>query len=293
MLLSAMIEKYMLYLQYEKNASPKTIENYSLWLGRLIQHVGDQQLSDLNQMELLDRRMSLNQRNLSTKTINYHITAVRAFLKFCHKMDLECLAPEKLELAKVPPREIDHLTHDEVMRLLDAPFQHTGHTLGQLRDVAILWTLYGSGLRVSELTNLRRDQLPRDGSQQLSLVGKGGKMRSIFLTHDAQRAIELYLDQRGDDNPYIFVSHSNRKTHHTWLTRNSVERLVKRYAWLAGITTRVTPHVLRHSFATRLIKQGADIRAVQTLLGHSSITTTQIYTHVDDQHLQKVHDLLE
>lgn len=200
-----MIEKYMLYLQYEKNVSPKTIENYSLWLGRLVTHTGDKQLAELNQMELLDRRMTLTQRKLSTKTINYHITAVRAFLKFCHKMDLECLAPEKLELAKVPPREIDHLTHDEVMKLLDAPLEHARTLIQQARDRAILWTLYGSGLRVSELTNLRREQLPRDGGQQLSLVGKGGKMRSVFLMRDAQLAIDAYLEMRHDSNPYVFV----------------------------------------------------------------------------------------
>ncbi|USN56318.1 MAG: site-specific integrase [Candidatus Peribacteria bacterium] len=172
MLLSDLIEKYILYLEYEKNASPNTIENYSLWLGRLIEHTGDKDIASINQMELLDWRMSLKQRDLSTKTINYHITAVRAFLKRCHKMDIDCLVPEKLELAKVPPREIDHLTHEEVMRLLDAPLEFTEDLPTQARDRAILRTLYGSGLRVSELTGLRIDQLPRDGGQQLSLIGK-------------------------------------------------------------------------------------------------------------------------
>ncbi len=170
-------------------------------------------------------------------------------------MDIDCLVPEKLELAKIPPREIDHLTHEEVMKLLDAPFQFTEDILTQARDRAILRTLYGSGLRVSELTSLRIDQLPRDGGQQLSLIGKGSKMRSVFLTPEAQLAINTYIDMRTDRNPFVFISHSNRGMGKTGLTRNSVERLVKRYASFVGISTRVTPHVLRHSFATRLIKQ--------------------------------------
>lgn len=210
MLLGDLIEKYILYLEYEKNASSNTIANYSLWLGRLIDYIGDKPIDTIDQMELLDWRMSLKQRDLSTKTINYHITAVRAFLKRCHKMDINCLAPEKLELAKVPPREIDHLTHEEVMKLLDAPLQFTDILHTQARDRAILQTLYGSGLRVSELINLRIDQLPRDGGQQLSLVGKGSKMRSVFLTQEAHHIIKTYLDLRNDTNPYIFVSHSNR-----------------------------------------------------------------------------------
>ncbi len=162
MLLSELIEKYMLYLEYEKNASTHTIQNYRLRLTRLLDHTGDKPIAEVSQMELLDRRMSLKQRDLSTKTINYHITAVRAFLKRCHKMDIDCLVPEKLELAKVPPREIDHLTHDEVLLLLDAPLSFTDDILTQARDRAILRTLYGSGLRVSELTSLRIDQLPRE-----------------------------------------------------------------------------------------------------------------------------------
>jgi site-specific recombinase XerD len=206
-------------------------------------------------------------------------------------MDLECIAPEKLELAKVPPREVSHLSAQEVTALLHAPTDHCDDMRQCSRDTAILQTLYGSGLRVSELIALRIDQLPSQGNQ-LSLVGKGRKVRSVFLTDQARAAIQAHINQRADTNPYIFTSQSNRSAPDRPLTRNSVERLVKRYAMLAGITSTVTPHTLRHSFATALIKKGADIRSVQVLLGHASITTTQIYTHVDDRHLQSVHDLL-
>jgi site-specific recombinase XerD len=197
-----------MYLEHEKNMSPKTLENYSLWLGRMLASVGDIEIQQLNQMMLLDRRMSLKQRGLSMKTINYHVTAVRAFLKFCHKMDIDCLGPEKLELAKIPPREVAHLTEEEVKTLIDAPLTHEHHHLKQLRDRAILQTLYGSGLRVTELTALRRNQIPTEG-QQMSIIGKGQKMRSVFLTREAAKAISDYLLARSDMNPAVFVSVSN------------------------------------------------------------------------------------
>lgn len=278
-------------MEYEKNMSPKTLENYSLWLNRLVEQVGDIEVHLLNRMQLLDWRMKLHKQGLSKQTINYHIIAVRAFLKFCHKMDVDCMAPDKLELAKTPGKKVSFLTQDEVDRILAAPDLYEKNELKQWRDKAILWTLYGSWLRVSELINVRIDQIPTD-SDQFSLVGKGNKVRSVFLVKEAHQVIIDYLRHRNDDNPYLFISLSNNKLWSAGLTRNAVEDLVRQYAVLAGIDKKVTPHVLRHSFATSLLKKGADIRAVQALLGHSSITTTQIYTHVDDQHLRKVHDLL-
>ncbi len=291
MYLTDLIDKYLVYMEYEKNMSPKTLENYSLWLNRLVEQVGDIEVHLLNRMQLLDWRMKLHKQGLSKQTINYHIIAVRAFLKFCHKMDVDCMAPDKLELAKTPGKKVSFLTQDEVDRILAAPDLYEKNELKQWRDKAILWTLYGSWLRVSELINVRIDQIPTD-SDQFSLVGKGNKVRSVFLVKEAHQVIIDYLRHRNDDNPYLFISLSNNKLWSAGLTRNAVEDLVRQYAVLAGIDKKVTPHVLRHSFATSLLKKGADIRAVQALLGHSSITTTQIYTHVDDQHLRKVHDLL-
>lgn len=291
MYLTDLIDKYLVYMEYEKNMSPKTLENYSLRLNRLVEQVGDIEVHLLNRMQLLDWRMKLHKQGLSKQTINYHIIAVRAFLKFCHKMDVDCMAPDKLELAKTPGKKVSFLTHDEVDRILVAPDLYEKNELKQWRDKAILRTLYGSGLRVTELINVTVQQIPTD-SDQFSLVGKGNKVRSVFLVKEAHQVIIDYLSHRHDDNPYLFISLSNNKMGNAWLTRNAVEDLVRHYAALVGIDKKVTPHVLRHSFATSLLKKWADIRAVQALLGHSSITTTQIYTHVDDQHLRKVHDLL-
>jgi site-specific recombinase XerD len=171
------------------------------------------------------------------------------------------------------------------------PSKHNKDSLMLARDEAILWFLYGTGLRVTELISLERSDI-RSDSKQFSIVGKGSKLRSVFMSQQARDKLIAYLKLRDDDSDYLFISLSNN-SYGQRLTRNSIEDIVKRYKTLAGITKKVTPHTLRHSFATTLIKKGADIRAVQTLLGHASITTTQIYTHVDDKHLAKVHDLLD
>jgi len=292
MSLSSLIDKYAFYLQYEKNASPKTLENYMLWLNRLVNFVGDMPIGDLKAMHVLDYRMYLHQLELSKKTINYHIVAIRAFLKFCLKNDIDCLNPNKLELAKVSPREINYLDDDEIDKILEAPILKYGkNTLKVARDEAILRFLYGTGLRVSELINLKLEQIKAD-SKQFSVIGKGSKMRSVFMTTKARTKLEAYLKLRDDDSEYLFINLSHNGFWNL-LSRNAVEELVRNYAVYVGIDKKVTPHTLRHSFATSLLKKWADIRAMQILLGHASITTTQIYTHVDDKHLQKVHDLLE
>lgn len=170
--LSALIEKYIFYLQHERNVSIKTIENYSLWLNRMAAFVGEEMNVDqVKPLDLLDWRVSLEQKGLSKKTINYHIVAVRSFLKFLHKHDIECMHPEKLELAKVAPREVSFLTQDEISRLLDAPIHYTKHPLKQKRDLAILYCLYSTGLRVSELVALQQSDLQQD-SNQIRIVGK-------------------------------------------------------------------------------------------------------------------------
>lgn len=295
--LSNLFDKFVYYLKFEKNASPKTIENYSLRLNRLIQFVWDIKISELNRMQLLDYRMALTQEWLNIKTINYHIVAIRSLLKFLLRNDIDCISPDKLELAKTPPREVSYLTEDEIDQILQAPQDFSIHNqtktnkLTITRDEAILHLLYGTWLRVSELIWLKKKDILID-TKQFSVVGKWSKLRSIFTTQIAREKLQNYLKQRSDDSEYIFVSISHNKL---WkhLSRNSIEEIVRKYAQFAWIDKKVTPHTLRHSFATTLIRKWADIRTVQTLLWHSSITTTQLYTHVDDKHLQKAHDLLE
>ncbi|MFA7298670.1 MAG: site-specific tyrosine recombinase/integron integrase [Candidatus Absconditabacterales bacterium] len=290
-IISSLLEKYMYYLQYEKNLSPKTIENYSLRLNRFLEFCGDIEINKVNRMQLLDYRMALHKNKLSVKTINYHIVAIRAFLKFVLKNDIDCMSPDKLELAKTSPREVNYLDEKDIGKILAAPLEFTRDELKQARDFAILQFLYGTGLRVTELIMLQKKDIKLD-SNQFSVVGKGSKLRSVFATKHAISALKKYLELRKDTSTYLFISLS-RNGFGTHLSRNSIEEIVRKYAALAGISKKVSPHTLRHSFATALIKKGADIRAVQTLLGHASITTTQIYTHVDDKHLQKVHNLLD
>jgi site-specific recombinase XerD len=291
-ILSSLIDKYTYYLTYEKNVSKKTLENYTLRLNRLVDFLGDININKLNRMQVLDFRMELNRLGLNTKTINYHVVAIRAFLKFLLKNDIDCMSPDKLELAKTPPREVHYLDEKDIEKILNAPGEKPSKNIEkQTRDIAILHMLYGTGLRVTELIKLKKSDIKVD-SNQFSVVGKGSKLRSIFATKIAREKLQNYLKQRKDNSPYLFTTVSvNGLGDH--LSRNSIEEIVRSYAKYAGITKKVTPHTLRHSFATSLIRKWADIRSVQTLLGHASITTTQIYTHVDDKHLKHVHDLLE
>lgn len=296
--LESLLEKFLYYLEYEKNTSQKTLENYSFWLNRFLDYVWDIDVTSIKPMDILDYRMNLNKMWLSKKTINYHIVAIRSFFRFCLKNDIDCMSPDKLELSKIPNREINYLLEDEVKKIMEAPIKseklgvkNEGNGLSTKRDIAILWMLYGTGLRVSELINIKRSAINSD-SKQFSVVWKGSKIRSIFMTKNAREALVDYLKARTDDSDYLFISLS-WNSFGSNLSRNSVEDIVRKYKDLAWIKKKVTPHTLRHSFATSLIKKWADIRAVQTLLGHASITTTQIYTHVDDKYLRKVHDLLD
>lgn len=289
--IESLVEKFLYYLEYEKNNSPKTLENYSLWLNRFINYIWDIDVTKIKAMHILDYRMYLNSLDLSKKTINYHIVAIRSFLKFCLKNDIDCMSPEKLELSKIPNREINYLLEDEVEKIMQAPFLLKQNDLKRKRDSAILWMLYGTGLRVSELIQIKRSQINPD-NKQFSVVWKWSKIRASFLTKKAKEALVDYLQARTDDSDHLFISLSGNSRWEA-LSRNSIEEIVRNYANLVWIEKKVTPHTLRHSFATTLLKRWADIRAVQTLLGHSSITTTQIYTHVDDKYLKEVHSLLD
>ena len=290
-LVESLLEKFLFYLEYEKNTSQKTLENYSLWLNRFVSYIWNVDVRDINSMMILDYRMYLNQLWLSKKTINYHVVALRSFFKFCIKNDIDCIAPTKLELAKMPTREVNFLTEEEVQEILQAPLQYENNEIKRARDYAILNVLYSTWLRVSELISLKKTQLDT-WSNQFSVMWKWSKIRAIFMTEKAKAALVDYLKARTDGSEYLFISLS-ANSRGQQLSRNSVEEIVKKYKNLAWIKKKVTPHTLRHSFATTLLQKWADLRAVQALLGHSSITTTQIYTHVDDKYLKWVHDLLD
>jgi len=289
--LSSHLERFVNYLQYTKNASPKTIENYSLWVNRFINYIWDVDAWEIKMIHIQDFRMSLVKQGLSPKTVNYHAVGLRSFFKFMLRNDVETLAPEKIDLAKIPPRKVSYLSENQVKDMLEAPWKVEKNPLKILRDKAILATLYGTGLRVTELITLKTKDI-KLSENQFSVIGKWSKLRSVFLTQEAREKLKKYILSRSDDSEYLFISLS-WNSYGQPLSRNSVESLVKKYAELVWITEKVTPHTLRHSFATTLLRKGADIRSVQALLWHSSIQTTQIYTHVDDKYLQKVHDLLD
>lgn len=288
--------QFLEYIEIERGRAVKTIENYSHYLDRFFRQMQIQEVSDITEDRVREFRMWLNRQpgvsgSMKRRTQNYYLIALRAFLKYLRKRDIEALSPEKIELAKLPERSLDLITPAELNRLMDAAAEGTSEKA--LRDRAILEMLFSTGLRVSELCSLDNDlDLSRD---EFSVRGKGDKVRVVFLSPAAKDAVRAYLKARKDMEEALFVSvprggkNGAPKAAPTRLTPRSIEMLIKTYAAKAGITKKVTPHVLRHSFATDLLGNGADIRSVQQLLGHASITTTQIYTHVTDAHLREVH----
>ena len=278
--------RFLEYLEIEKGRAVKTIENYDRYLNAFFSFAKVKTPQDIKEHKVREFRIFLNRKGLKKKTQNYYLIALRAFLKYLRKIEVESLQPEKIELAKTSTREIDVLSSDELRRLLNAP---QGEDLRSLRDRAILELLFSSGMRVSELVSLDRYiDLNKD---ELTIRGKGDKLRLVFLSDKAKKALKKYLDKRTDMDEALFVrlQKNQNKNESLRLTTRSVERIVKHYAQKAGITKNITPHKLRHAFATDLLQNGADIRAVQALLGHASINTTQIYTHVVDKHLKEVY----
>ncbi len=273
-------QQFFEYLEIERGRSLKTIENYGRYLKRFWNFSKIKNPDEITDDLVRRYRLYLNRENLKRKTQNYYLIALRVFLKYLAKQGIEALAPERIELAKVPERELDLISEDELERLLDAP---TGEGLKSLRDKAMLELFFSTGLRVSELCSLDRDDIDLKKAE-FSIRGKGDKIRLVFLSDDAKNALKNYLNKREDIEEPMFVNAKNGR-----LTSRSVERLVKNYAISAGISKKVTPHVIRHVFATDLLQNGADLRSVQKLLGHNSITTTQIYTHVTDRQLREIH----
>ena len=297
MLFSKAKTDFLEYLEIEQNRSQKTIQNYDHYLTRLVDFAGDIKVSDIDQEMIRKWRLWLNRLGTNTSdelgktTQNYHLIALRSFLKYCAKRDIPALSADKIELARTRRKQVTFLSEEEVERLFAEPDLET---INGVRDRAILELLFSSGLRVSELVALDRDHINLK-RREFMVRGKGQKDRPIFISPEAATWIDNYLKQRKDTSKPLFVRYSGTKQidlsgNFHRLTARSIQRLVARYALLAGITKHVSPHTLRHSFATDLLMNGADLRSVQALLGHSNIATTQIYTHVTDPHLRAVHE---
>lgn len=287
---------FLEYLEIEQNRSQKTIANYDHYLTRLEDFAGDIKVSDIDEELVRKWRLWLNRlgTNVSDEmqktTLNYHLIALRSFLKFCTKRNIPALAPDRIELARVVRKQVTFLTPEELQRIFKQP---DINSLSGMRDRAILELLFSSGLRVSELINLDREHINLK-RREFMVRGKGQKDRPIFISDEAAHWLEQYLAKREDNSKPLFIRYSGNKKvnldgNFYRLTARSVQRLVARYALAAGITKHVSPHTLRHSFATDLLMNGADLRSVQAMLGHSNISTTQIYTHVTDPHLKAIH----
>jgi site-specific recombinase XerD len=299
MKLSDYKNEFLEYIEIEKGRSQLTVRNYDHYISRFIKFLNSENMSNITDGKMREYRLFLNRlnsrpekRGVPTKTLdkrtqNYHMIALRAFFKFLRKRGVEIYDPEKIELAKTSQRELDLITEKELIRLLESP---NLDEINGKRDKAILELFFSTGLRVSELCSLDRDiDL---NNMELSIRGKGGKVRVVFISDRAKEFIKKYLKERHDIDEALFIDHSKRslsrlqKGESLRLTTRTIERIIEKYAALAGISKKCTPHVLRHSFATDLLYNGADLRTVQMMLGHASIATTQVYTNVTNKFLR-------
>ncbi len=285
------------YLEIEQNRSQRTISNYDHYLTRLADFAGDINVEDINSEMVRKWRLWLNRLGTNTSdelnpaTLNYHLIALRSFLKFCAKRDIPAMNPAKIELARTKRKQVTFLNEEELESLFAQP---KIQNLVGLRDRAILELLFASGLRVSELVGLNRDHINLK-RKEFMVRGKGEKDRLVFVSDEAANWIEQYLAKRTDNTKPLFIRYSGTRKvdlsgNYSRLTARSVQRLVARYALMAGITKHVSPHTMRHSFGTDLLMNGADLRTVQVMLGHSNISTTQIYTHITDPHLKRAYE---
>lgn len=302
--------EFLEHVEIEKGNSLKTVNNYDHYLTRFFEFSKISNPRDITDDKIREFRLYLNRQpgvkirgqqasTLKKNTQNYHLIALRSFLKYLMKRNITSLSPDRIDLAKIKERSLDLISTDELDRLLKAPTQDPersdlkgfrGPTSGvqkSLRDKAILELFFSTGLRLSELCSIDRDlDLSKD---EFSIRGKGEKVRVVFLSDSAKDAIREYLKNRKDMDEPLFIQYSRNGAKGNRLTPRSIERIVKYYAIKAGISKKVTPHIIRHSFATDLLSNGADIRSVQMMLGHANIATTQIYTHITDKQLRDVH----
>lgn len=294
------IDQFLEYLEVEKGASPLTIRNYRHYLSRFLAWMKNKgirrKLTDINQEVVRQYRVYLSRLSdgkggsLSRRTQGYHVIALRSFLRWLIRNDYEVMSPEKIDLPKVNERQIKFLTGGQIDRLLNAPSQST---IQGKRDKAILEVLYSTGLRISELVKLDRDKIDLE-RREFGVIGKGGRGRVIFLSTRAAEWVKKYLAVRKDNYKPLFVRHKGKmdpsmSDEKMRLSARSVQRMIKKYGEKMKLPVNVTPHVLRHSFATDLLMAGADLRSVQEMLGHKNVSTTQIYTHVTHKHLRDVH----
>lgn len=297
MYISELISDYTEYLQIERGRALRTADNYQRYLERFIEFSGDIEVEDISSELVRKYRLWLSRYvneqgdELALITQSYHLIALRGFLDYLSKRDIPSLAPNKIELPKTHRKQVTFLHKDEIDRMREA-IPDTGKPQ-DLRDRAILELLFASGLRISELINLNRDHI-NTKRREFMVRGKGQKDRPVFIGDNAARYIDEYLASRTDNLPPLFINYSRNSIASTSgdfrrLSSRSTERTIAKYAKLAGITKHVSPHTMRHSFATDLLMNGADLRSVQSMLGHSSIATTQVYTHVTDAHLREVH----
>ena len=299
--LKTLVDDFLEYMLVEKSLSQLTILEYKHYLSRFIIWLEENSLplspTSINMETIRKFRIHMasfrarNGQQLNKNTQTYHIVAIRSFLRYLGvKRDIEVLNPEKIDLPKVNPRMVNFLNNEQLTRLFASP--EITDDAG-LRDRTILETLFSTGLRVSELVKLNRDQINLD-RKEFGVRGKGNKIRVVFLSDTAAEWIKRYLDIRKDSYLPLFIRYGGRKTgdktgEKMRLTARSVERIVKKYSKKAGLPIDAHPHTLRHSFATDLLIAGADLRSVQEMLGHESIRTTQVYTHVTNKHLKEVY----
>ena len=310
MKLSELKRQFLEYIEIERGRSIKTVVNYNRYIDKFIEFTSDISPEDITDNIFREYRLFLNRQTikqnrgkslyqrdgrsetLKKRTQNYYLIALRAYLKFANRIGIKTMSPERIELAKVGERSLDLISRDDLDKMMKGPDLTN---IKGLRDKAILELLFSTGLRVSELCSLPRDINLK--SDEFSVRGKGEKVRVVFISQDAKDALKAYLDKRDDMSDALFVQIDSpiKKSKNISneisgaLTARSVERIIRFYAIMAGISKKVTPHVLRHVFATDLLSNGADLRSVQTMLGHANITTTQIYTHITDKHLKDIH----
>jgi site-specific recombinase XerD len=295
--------EFLEHVEIEKGNSLKTVNNYDHYITRFFEFAKISEPKEITDDKIREFRLFLNRQpgmktrgqqsgTLKKNTQNYHLIALRSFLKYLMKRGITALSPDRIDLAKIKERSLDLISSDELNRLLDAPLtlaitDKKTDAQKKLRDKAILELFFSTGLRLSELCSLDRDiDLSKD---EFSIRGKGEKVRVVFLSDSAKVAIREYLKARKDMDEPLFIQYSRNGGKGNRLTPRSIERIVKYYAIVAGISKKVTPHIIRHSFATDLLSNGADIRSVQMMLGHANIATTQIYTHITDKQLRDVH----